>query len=111
MCIWTGVAGDIKAINDSGIRFRYDDVWAVNNGYCSAHFAAWWRCIAMKIRDLADRREPIQRKPSELGYIGKMIRHCNADCNDGDADRIGTYDADGNFVDSPYYFITDPLSA
>lgn len=98
---------DVKAINDSGIRLGYDAMYGAGQRIAQ-------RILKNMVTLHCDENpgfkgqapEPIHRNLLELSALVKNdpSLQCGL-ANDGDADRIGMYDADGNFVDSHHIIL------
>ena len=97
---------DLDAINNSDMNFAYD-----------AMFGAGMNAVKRLLPNatllhcddnpgfLGTAPEPIHRNLQEFS---DLIRDNNLDCGlatDGDADRIGLYDSEGNFVDSHHIIL------
>ncbi len=98
---------DLEAIRKSGLRFAYD-----------AMYGAGQNVIKRLLPDttllhcdynpsfMGQAPEPIDKNLREFADLIKRSK--NIDCGlatDGDADRIGLYDSDGNFVDSHHIIL------
>ncbi|MEZ5014047.1 MAG: phosphoglucomutase/phosphomannomutase family protein [Chitinophagales bacterium] len=98
---------DMQSINNAGIRLGYD-----------AMFGAGQRIAKRLLKNMValhcdenpgfhgQAPEPIHRNLTELSELVKndSSLHCGL-ANDGDADRIGMYDGNGNFVDSHHIIL------
>ena len=93
---------DLAAINNSGLLVAYDAMYGAGQN-------AVKRLLKNTLLLHCDYNpsfhgqapEPIHRNLTELSeLIKKDERVAVGVANDGDADRIGMYDANGNFVDS-----------
>ncbi len=98
---------DLEAIRNSGIKLAYDAMYGAGK-------RAMMRLLPDSVFIHCDDNpsfkgqapEPIHRNLQELSDLIKNDK--TIDCglaNDGDADRIGMYDADGNFVDSHHLLL------
>ncbi len=98
---------DMNAIRNSGIRLAYDAMYGAGQDAMKRLMpnADFLHCDDNpSFRGQAP--EPIHRNLQELSQYIKD--HEEIDCglaNDGDADRIGMYDGDGNFVDSHHLLL------
>ncbi|MEL6987451.1 MAG: phosphoglucomutase/phosphomannomutase family protein [Bacteroidota bacterium] len=93
---------DLQTIYDSGIKFAYDAMYGAGQNVISRLFpdATLLNCdYNPSFRGQAP--EPIARN---LGALSRVLKESdNLACglaNDGDADRIGMFDENGDFVDS-----------
>ena len=98
---------DLEAINDSGYVVGYDAMFGAGQS------------ILPRILPHADLMhcdynpsfygqapEPIAKNLQEFANYIKQTRHVDFGlCTDGDADRIGVYDAKGNFVDAHHILL------
>lgn len=98
---------DLDAINNSGIRLGYDAMYGAGQRIAQRIFK---NMTTLHCDDNpgfhGQAPEPIHRNLIELS---ELIKNDNSlACglaNDGDADRIGMYDGDGNFVDSHHIIL------
>jgi len=95
---------DLNLIAKSGMKFAIDSMYGAGGTIISEIFTRIG-VDHVQIRDNADplfpgiNPEPIEPHIRALGEAAKE-NHCQAGlCTDGDADRIGATDEDGNFVD------------
>ncbi|MFL5752291.1 MAG: phosphoglucomutase/phosphomannomutase family protein [Bacteroidia bacterium] len=98
---------DLEAIKRSGIRFAYDSMYGAGQHVMSRLFP--------EIVHLHNDRnpgfhgqapEPIHKNLLEFSNLIKTSGKIDCGlCTDGDADRIGLYDAEGNFVDSHHIIL------
>lgn len=98
---------DLEAIQTSGIRLAYDAMYGAGMNAMRRLFpeAVLLHCdYNPSFKGQAP--EPIHRN---LGELAELIRKDETVtlgiANDGDADRIGMYDQDGNFVDSHHILL------
>ncbi len=98
---------DLEAIRNSGIRIAYDGMYGAGQNAARRLFpnAVLLHCdYNPSFRGQAP--EPIHRNLSELSkLIAGDPQITLGIANDGDADRIGMYDQDGNFVDSHHILL------
>ncbi|MCB0641196.1 MAG: phosphoglucomutase/phosphomannomutase family protein [Phaeodactylibacter sp.] len=98
---------DLEAIYNSNVRLAYDAMYgagqnAVKRLLPNAHFL---HC-EYNPSFMGQAPEPIHRNLTELSELIKNDPAINCGlANDGDADRIGMYDEDGNFVDSHHILL------
>ncbi len=98
---------DLEAINSSGIKLGYDAMYGAGQRIAKRILK---NIIALHCDDnpgfKGQAPEPIHRNLLELS---ELIKNDNSlQCglaNDGDADRIGMYDGEGNFVDSHHIIL------
>lgn len=93
---------DLEAINNSGIKVAYDAMYGAGQ---DAVRKLLTNTVLLHCEHnpsfYGQAPEPIHKN---LGELSKLIKndpsiHCGL-ANDGDADRIGMYDSNGDFVDS-----------
>jgi phosphomannomutase len=97
---------DLKLIRKSNIKLAYDAMYGAGQ-------AALQRLVPNATLLHCDYNpgfhgrapEPIHRNLQELSDLLKNSDHNIGLANDGDADRIGLYDEDGNFVDSHHILL------
>lgn len=99
---------DIPAIRDSGLQWAYDAMYGAGQNVMRRLFPD----ITFLHADYnpgfdGQAPEPIQRNLQEFEQLIKLSEGEIASglVTDGDADRIGLYDADGNFVDSHHILL------
>ena len=99
---------DIPAIRDSGLVWAYDAMYGAGQNVMRRLFPdiTFLHCDANPGFD-GQAPEPIQRNLKEFEDIIKLSEGEIASglVTDGDADRIGLYDQDGNFVDSHHILL------
>ena len=109
---------DVEPIKKSGYSVLYDAMWGNGAGWFSGLLAGG----ATKVHEVHNERNPIFPKMSRpepippnvddgLSYVKKLAADV-AIINDGDADRVGFGDENGNFIDQlrvygmlGYYFL------
>lgn len=98
---------DMEMIRNSGVKMAYDAMYGAGQRAMQKLLpgSVWLHCDDdPSFKGQAP--EPIHRNLSELSETIK--NNASIDCgvaNDGDADRIGMYDGDGNFVDSHHILL------
>jgi phosphomannomutase len=99
---------DIPAIRDSGLQWAYDAMYGAGQNVMRRLFPD----ITFLHSDYnpsfdGQAPEPIQRNLQEFEQLIKLSEGEIASglVTDGDADRIGLYDGDGNFVDSHHILL------
>jgi phosphomannomutase len=99
---------DIPAIRDSGLQWAYDGMYGAGQNVMRRLFPD----ITFLHSDYnpgfdGQAPEPIQRNLQEFEQLIKLSEGEIASglVTDGDADRIGLYDADGTFVDSHHILL------
>jgi len=98
---------DLKAIQESGLHFAYDAMYGAGQNVMKRLFSD----ITMLHCDdnpsfHGQAPEPIHKNLKEFSTLIKSSK--NIDCGlatDGDADRIGLYDNEGNFIDSNHIIL------
>jgi phosphomannomutase len=99
---------DIPAIRDSGLVWAYDAMYGAGQNVMRRLFPdiTFLHCDANPGFD-GQAPEPIQRNLKEFEEIIKLSdgEIASGLVTDGDADRIGLYDQDGNFVDSHHILL------
>lgn len=98
---------DLTAIRKSGLRFAYDAMFGAGQNVIKRLF----RGITMLHCEdnpsfQGQAPEPIHKNLKEFSTLIKLSK--KIDCGlatDGDADRIGLYDKDGNFIDSNHIIL------
>ncbi len=98
---------DLKLIKDSGIKIAYDAMYGAGQNAMRKLFpdAALLHCD-YNPSFMGQAPEPIHRNLKELSQYIKDHDGINLGiANDGDADRIGMYDEQGNFVDSHHILL------
>lgn len=99
---------DIPAIRDSGLSWAYDAMYGAGQNVMQRLFPdiAFMHCEANPGFD-GQAPEPIQRNLKPFEDLIKLSEGEIASglVTDGDADRIGLYDQDGNFVDSHHILL------
>ncbi len=97
---------DLDSIKNSGINFAYDAMFGAGMNVIKKLLPET-HLLHCEINPgfLGVPPEPIHRN---LGELSQLIKHNNIDCGlatDGDADRIGLYDSNGNFIDSHHIIL------
>ena len=98
---------DLDTINNSGMRMGYDAMFGAGQSIARRIFK---NMVALHCDDNpgfhGQAPEPIHRNLTELSNLIKNDPSllCGL-ANDGDADRIGMYDENGNFVDSHHIIL------
>jgi len=100
-------AFDMDLINNSGIRLAYDAMYGAGQRVAGRIFT---NMETLHCDDnpgfKGQAPEPIHRNLQELSELVKNDSSIMAGlANDGDADRIGMYDEQGNFVDSHHIIL------
>ena len=98
---------DIEAIHKSGIRIGYDAMYGAGQNAMRRLFpdATLLHCD-YNPSFMGQAPEPIHRNLLEFSQLIKDSGKIDIGiANDGDADRIGMYDAAGNFVDSHHILL------
>ncbi len=98
---------DLDAIRNSGLRFAYDAMFGAGQGAMKKLFPeAFLVHCEVNPSFKGQAPEPIGRN---LKVISQIIRDSPdislGIANDGDADRIGMFDSNGNFVDSHHILL------
>lgn len=98
---------DLHLINTSGIQIAYDAMFGAGQRIAQRIFK---NIVPLHCAENpgfnGQAPEPIERNLSELKSIIQSRADIGAGlANDGDADRIGMYDGDGNFVDSHHIIL------
>lgn len=98
---------DLEAIKKSGLKFAYDAMFGAGQNVISRLLP---NTILLHCEHnpsfMGQAPEPIDKNLKEFSEMIKMAG--NIDCGlatDGDADRIGLYDKEGNFVDSHHIIL------
>ena len=98
---------DLEAIHQSGVRMAYDAMYGAGMNAMRRLFpdAVLLHCdYNPSFKGQAP--EPIHRNLAELSELIRKDETISLGiANDGDADRIGMYDQDGNFVDSHHILL------
>ncbi len=98
---------DIKAIKDSGLNFAYDAMYGAGQNVMRRLFpeATLLHCDYNPGFD-GQAPEPIHKNLQEFSEVIRIAEDiaCGL-ATDGDADRIGLYDAKGRFVDSHHIIL------
>lgn len=98
---------DLDAIRNSGLKMAYDAMYGAGQNVIRRLFpdALMLHCEHNpSFRGQAP--EPIHRNLTELSEAIRLSgKYAFGLANDGDADRIGMYDANGNFVDSHHLLL------
>lgn len=99
---------DLDAIRNSGLQFAYDAMYGAGQNVMRRLFPdiTFLHCDYNPGFD-GQAPEPIHKNLLEFSNLIKESEgeiDCGL-CTDGDADRIGLYDADGNFVDSHHIIL------
>ncbi|MGI5835116.1 MAG: phosphoglucomutase/phosphomannomutase family protein [Chloroflexota bacterium] len=94
---------DIESIKKAGLHLVSDAMYGVGAGY----FSALLRGGATRVTNIRSQRNPIfpgispEPIPPNIGKLMEAVRENKADLGigtDGDADRVGIVDENGNFV-------------
>ena len=98
---------DLEAIRNSGLEFAYDAMFGAGQNVMRRLFPeiTFLHCENNPSFE-GQAPEPIHKNLTEFSEMIKMSG--NIDCGlvtDGDADRIGLYDSEGNFVDSHHIIL------
>ncbi len=97
---------DLEGIKASGIRLAYDAMYGAGQNAVRRLFPdAYLLHCDWNPGFHGQAPEPIHKN---LGELSRYIAEHDIDlgfANDGDADRVGLYDADGNFVDSHHILL------
>lgn len=98
---------DLDAIRNSGLEFAYDAMFGAGQNVMRRLFPeiTFLHCENNPSFE-GQAPEPIHKNLTEFSEMIKMSG--NIDCGlvtDGDADRIGLYDSEGNFVDSHHIIL------
>lgn len=98
---------DLVAIQQSGLKMAYDGMYGAGQNVIKTLFAnSLLLHCEYNPSFMGQAPEPIHRN---LLQLSNAIRSSSAYAfglaNDGDADRIGMYDGDGNFVDSHHLLL------
>lgn len=98
---------DLDTIRESGLRFAYDAMYGAGQNVIKRLFP---EATMLHCEDNPSFRgqapEPIHKNLKELSSLIKQSK--KIDCGlatDGDADRIGLYDNEGNFIDSNHIIL------
>lgn len=97
---------DLESIKNSGIKLAYDAMYGAGQNAMRKLFpdAHLMHCVHNP-GFMGQAPEPIDKNLQELSTY---IKNHDIDiglANDGDADRIGLYDSDGNFIDSHHILL------
>jgi phosphomannomutase len=98
---------DLDLIRNSGIKLAYDAMYGAGQNVVKQLFdnAALLHC-ENNPSFYGQAPEPISRNLTELSQYIKDHPEINVGlANDGDADRVGMFDADGEFVDSQHLLL------
>jgi len=98
---------DLDAIKKSGITIGYDAMYGAGQGAMKKLFPD---AVKLHCEEnpsfLGQAPEPIHRNLQEFSELIKNNKNIRLGiANDGDADRIGMYDEDGQFVDSHHILL------
>ncbi len=98
---------DLEAIRSSGFRFAYDAMFGAGQNVIKRLLP---EAIMLHCENNPSFKgqapEPIHKNLKELSTLIKMDGSINCGlATDGDADRIGLYDSDGNFIDSHHIIL------
>ncbi|MEM9918495.1 MAG: phosphoglucomutase/phosphomannomutase family protein [Bacteroidota bacterium] len=98
---------DLETIHSSGVKMAYDAMYGAGMNAMKILFP---EALMLHCDDnpgfKGQAPEPIHRNLQELSNLIKSDETIALGiANDGDADRIGMYDADGNFVDSHHLLL------
>ena len=98
---------DLETIHSSGVKMAYDAMYGAGMNAMKILFP---EAVMLHCDDnpgfKGQAPEPIHRNLQELSNLIKSDETIALGiANDGDADRIGMYDADGNFVDSHHLLL------
>lgn len=98
---------DLEAIRKSGLRFAYDAMYGAGQNVIKRLFPEATILHCDENPSFHGRApEPIHKNLKELSSLIKLSK--KIDCGlatDGDADRIGLYDNEGNFIDSNHIIL------
>ncbi len=98
---------DIDAIQKSGLRFTYDAMYGAGQNVIKRLFPDVTLLHCENNPSFNEQApEPIHKNLQELSKLIKKTK--TIDCGlatDGDADRIGLYDNEGNFIDSNHIIL------
>ncbi len=99
-------AFDLDKIRNSGIKLAYDAMYGAGQNVVKRLFPdAYHLHCEWNPGFHGQAPEPIHRN---LGEFAEFIKNNDVDlglANDGDADRIGLYDPDGNFIDAHHILL------
>ena len=98
---------DIEAINDSGFVVGYDAMYGAGQSILPRLLphADLMHCD-YNPSFMGQAPEPIAKNLQEFENYIKQTKHIDFGlCTDGDADRIGIYDAKGNFIDAHHILL------
>lgn len=98
---------DLDLIRNSGIKLAYDAMYGAGQNVIGKLFnnAALLHC-ENNPSFYGQAPEPIHRNLTEMSEYIKSHNDINLGlANDGDADRVGMYDENGNFVDSQHLLL------
>ena len=98
---------DFERIYASGLKMAYDAMYGAGQNVIRRLFpdSLLLRC-EYNPSFMGQAPEPIHRNLTELSNVMKESgRYAFGMANDGDADRIGMYDGNGNFVDSHHLLL------
>lgn len=99
-------AFDLEKIRNSGIKLAYDAMYGAGQNVVQRLFPdAYHLHCEWNPGFHGQAPEPIHRN---LGEFAEFIKNNDVDlglANDGDADRIGLYDPDGNFIDAHHILL------
>jgi len=98
---------DLDLINNSNIRLAYDAMYGAGQNVIKRLFpSSYMLHCDYNPSFMGQAPEPIHRNLGELSAALKSNAHLNLGlANDGDADRIGLYNAKGEFVDSHHILL------
>ena len=98
---------DLKAIRNSGLNFAYDAMYGAGQNVMKKLFPqmTFLHCD-FNPSFLGQAPEPIDRNLQEFSHLIKERKNIAAGlATDGDADRIGLYNSNGEFVDSHHIIL------
>ncbi|POY35977.1 phosphoglucosamine mutase [Solitalea longa] len=98
---------DLDAIRNSGMNFAYDAMYGAGQNVMRRLFpdATFLHCEHNPGFD-GQAPEPIHKNLEEFSELIKLSGDIDSGlATDGDADRIGLYDSEGNFVDSHHILL------
>lgn len=98
---------DMKAIQNSGLKFAYDAMYGAGQNVIQRLFPAVTTLHCEQNPSfMGQAPEPIHKNLQEFSAMIKRSGNIASGlATDGDADRIGLYDEEGNFVDSHHIIL------
>lgn len=106
-CERIALSFDLELIRKSGLRLAYDAMYGAGQNVIKRLFpdATMLHCEYNPSFD-GQAPEPIHKNLKEFSELIKASRNIDFGlATDGDADRIGLYDSDGNFIDSHHIIL------